>query len=165
MPMLLCFFSPRSPARQLLKVTVDVRSTASGVLTKQFAGPDDEIMVGDPLAMLEAGAEAVAAAAAGAVQSETDAPPTATEAPAAPAAPAAPVAPVAPVATPAAAAHAGRVPMIRFRYGAGRPDPAEAAGAQVVDPNDGTLPSVAPTFGRPPMSVEEMEMIEFGGIY
>ena len=154
---------PLPLAPRLLKVTVDVRSTASGVLTKQFAGPDDEIMVGDPLAMLEAGAEAMAAAAVG--QSEPDAPPAAAEAPVAPAAPAAPVAPVAPVATPAVAAHAGRVPMIRFRYGAGRPDPAEAAGAQVVDPNDGTLPSVPPTFGRPPMSEEEMEMIEFGGIY
>lgn len=142
------------------KVTVDVRSTGSGVLVQQFAAADDEIVVGAPLAMLDDSGTVPAAAAmpatGGSSETTLQTTPGSIDSPS------------------HLASSPARVPMIRFRYGALRAiDSAESqrvpsvpslsAQAPEIDTGASDASTLPPMYGRPPISAAEAECITIGG--
>ena len=136
------------------KVSVDIKSTVAGVLTRQIGG-DDDVAVGDDLFEIDTEGVALATSSVPA--------PTAPNAPA----PAAPV-----VAAAAAPATHGRVPLIKFlgKRSLIKAAPTPAAPvmpyptqAAIKDGGGVDFRTLGAWFGRPQLSEREMEAIESGG--
>eukprot|EP00605_Chrysophyceae_sp_TOSAG23-4_P002563 GSChrysophyteH1.ASY1.ANO1.2828.1 assembled CDS len=117
------------------KVSVDIKSTVAGVLSRQIGG-DGDVAVGDDLFEIDTEGEASLTAAA----------------PAAPAVAATPAAPAPAAQAPPSTATHGRTPLIKFlgkrSLIKAAPTPVAAGGAW---------------FGRPQLSEREMAAIESGG--
>ena len=145
------------------KVSIDVRSEFSGVLTAQHAEVDDTVLVGANLFDIDTSADVSSAA--------TATPSGASEA-AAPAAsvqettPVAAVAVVAP-ASPAPVAHGRRVPLIKFLGKRSLlPQPSasqQPLGAPVAPEDRAAFAALPPLFGRLPLSEAEIEAVDGGG--
>jgi len=151
------------------KVSVDVRAQQSGVVKEVFAAIDDTILVGSPLVTIDTEASVDNSQPAA---SQAQSPPAST---------------VAPVSV-AAEAKSHRVPSIQFlgKQGWERRKRGQAGAGEDVSPGGGlraiiesaaAFPEVKHTagaldswalpegalYGRPPISVDEMDAVESGG--
>lgn len=157
------------------KVSVDIRSEDSGVLSEVFAEIDDTVEVGKNLYSLDTEGTATATSSSSSSVEEKSVPPPKLT----PVAPQQPTRSIASTST-TGAGPSGYVPSIQFRYGQ-RPSVQDqlinsSRNVSKIPPSTTNLPvkhtpgakdfvEMPIMFGRPVLSTEEMEAIESGGAF